>query len=279
MSVIAAVLVAALLHATWNAMVKSGADKLLDVVLVAVGTGLPAAVVLLVAGLPAEPSWPYLAVSAVIHVGYFVLVASAYEAGDLGAAYPTMRGTAPMLVALASAGLFRERLSGTAWLGVLLISAGVLGLALAQRDPSRRAALPPAVTIGNAVVIAAYTSVDGLGVRLSGNAPAYTAAILVLNLPLLLAWAAWRRSRRRVLEHVRARFRWGLAAGTATVASYTISLWAMTKAPIAAVAALRETGILFGCVLATVVLRERFGPLRGAAAVSIFLGAVALRLG
>jgi drug/metabolite transporter (DMT)-like permease len=278
-TVIAAVLVAALLHASWNTVVKSGPDKLLDVVLVGTGMAVAAAGVLSVTGAPAAASWPYVAVSAVMHVAYFMLVAGAYESGDLGAAYPTMRGTAPMLVALASAGVFHEPLSVRAWLGVLLICGGVLGLAVTQRSPLRGGAAPLAIALGNAVVIAAYTCVDGLGVRLSGNAPAYTASVLLLDFPALAAWAMWRRSRRRVLEHVRARWAWGLAGGAATVVSYTISLWAMTQAPVAAVAALRETGILFGVVLATLVLRERFGAVRGAAAASIFLGAVALRLG
>jgi drug/metabolite transporter (DMT)-like permease len=276
--VLAAVLLGALLHATWNAMVKSGADKLLDLVLVASATGAVGAVVLAVAGAPAPASWPYAALSAAIHALYFPLVALAYAAGDMSTAYPTMRGTAPVIVALGSAAVFGERLGPLAWAGVLLISGGVLGLALAGRDPTRRRGAPPGFALANAVVIAAYTCVDGLGVRLSGNAPAYTASVFLLDVPPLVAIAVWRRSRARVFAHVAARWRWGLGGGLATAASYGLSLWAMTRAPVAAVAALRETSILFGVALAALVLGERFGPARCAAAASVVAGAIALRL-
>jgi drug/metabolite transporter (DMT)-like permease len=160
----------------------------------------------------------------------------------------------------------------------LLICGGVLGLAVVERDRARGAG-PLGLALANAVVIATYTCVDGLGVRLSRNPPAYTAAVLLLAAPALVAFAASRRSWRRVLEHARRRWTWGLGGGVASAAAYTIALWAMTQAPVATVAALRETGILFGVVLAKLVLGERFGVLRGAAALSIFLGAVALRLG
>jgi drug/metabolite transporter (DMT)-like permease len=277
--VIAVVLLAALLHASWNAIVKSGTDKLLDAVLVAAATAAIGLAVLALVGPPARASWPYVGVSAIVHVAYFLLVAGAYERGEMSFAYPLMRGSAPLVVALASATIFGERLSTTAWAGVTLVCGGVLALAFAQRHPSRRAGAATALALGNAVVIAAYTCVDGLGVRRSGNAAAYTVLVFLLDAPPLVAWAVSRRGVGGVLRHARARWAWGLAGGAATLAAYGLSLWAMTRAPIAAVAALRETGILFGVGLAAAMLRERFGPLRYAAAATIALGTVALRLG
>jgi drug/metabolite transporter (DMT)-like permease len=277
--VIGDVLLGALLHAGWNAIVKSGTDKLLDTVLVASGTAVIGATVLAFVSLPDAGSWPYIAGSAAIHVVYFLLVASAYRLGDMSYAYPLMRGSAPLVLALFSAALFGERLTAAGWAGVVLICGGVLALAIVCRDPARTAAEPTAFALANALVIAAYTSVDGLGVRLSGDPAAYTVSVFVLDVPPLVLWALWRRPARQVLRHVRTRWAWGLAGGAATLTSYGLSLWAMTQAPIAAVAALRETSVLFGVVIAGALLGERFGPLRYAAAATIVVGTVALRLG
>jgi drug/metabolite transporter (DMT)-like permease len=270
------VLLGAALHASWNAIVKSGRDKLMDTVLVAAGSGILAASVVPFLPLPAPASWPYVAASVAIHVVYFALVAAAYRAGDMSFAYPLMRGTAPLIVALLSGALLGERLSLGAWAGVVLICGGVLGLTLAYRRPQVAVAAPTAFALGNAAVIAGYTLVDGVGVRLSGHAAAYTFWLLLLTALPLLAWAGARR-----WQDLRAQFaaRWhlGLIGGGCTLGSYALALWAMTKAPIAPVAALRETSILFGMALAALVLKERFGWTRHLAAATVALGAIALR--
>jgi drug/metabolite transporter (DMT)-like permease len=276
------VLLAAFLHASWNAVVKSSRDKFLDIVLVTAGSALLSAVALPFLPLPASASWAYVAASVVIHIGYFGLVAAAYRAGDMSFAYPLMRGTAPLLVTIASGPLIGEYLSPGAWSGVLMICAGVLGMTLVHGKPGGakpsgagvRVALP---AMANAVVIAVYTLVDGAGVRLSGHAAAYTMWVFLLTALPLVVWAGVRR-RAGLTAHFRSRWHFGLLGGACTLAAYVLSLWAMTQAPVALVAALRETSILFGSALSALVLKERFGWTRHAAAVAVVSGAVILKL-
>jgi drug/metabolite transporter (DMT)-like permease len=281
------VLLAAFLHASWNAVVKSSRDKFLDIVLVTAGSALLSAVALPFLPLPASASWAYVAASVVIHIGYFGLVAAAYRAGDMSFAYPLMRGTAPLLVTIASGPLIGEYLSPGAWSGVLMICAGVLGMTLVHGKPGggisgggkpggagMRAALP---AMANAVVIAVYTVVDGAGVRLSGHAAAYTMWVFLLTALPLVVWAGVRR-RAGLTAHFRSRWHFGLLGGACTLAAYVLSLWAMTQAPVALVAALRETSILFGSALSALVLKERFGWTRHAAAAVVVSGAIILKL-
>jgi drug/metabolite transporter (DMT)-like permease len=271
------VLLGALLHASWNTVVKSGRDVFLDTVLIAAGGAVAAAAALPLLPLPLVASWPFAAVSAAIHVAYFALVAAAYRAGDMSFAYPLMRGTAPLLVALASGPLLGEAVGAVAWAGMLLISGGILGLTLVYRRPGRPILAPTGFALVNAVVIATYTFVDGVGARLSGHAMAYTAWMLLFTALPLLAWSLRRRPATFV-DYLRARWRLGLFGGACSFASYALALWAMTRAPIAPVAALRETSILFGMALAALVLKERFGVVRALAAATIAAGVMTLRL-
>jgi drug/metabolite transporter (DMT)-like permease len=271
------VLLAAFLHASWNAVVKSSRDKFLDIVLVTAGSALLSAIALPFLPVPATASWAYVAASVVIHVGYFALVAAAYRAGDMSFAYPLMRGTAPLLVTVASGPLIGEYLSLGAWSGVLMICAGVLGMTLVHGRPGDTGASAALPAMTNALVIAVYTVVDGAGVRLSGHAAAYTMWVFLLTALPLIAWAGLRR-RAELATHFRSRWHFGLFGGACTLAAYALSLWAMTQAPVALVAALRETSILFGSALSAVVLKERFGWTRHAAAVAVVSGAVILKL-
>jgi drug/metabolite transporter (DMT)-like permease len=272
------VLLGAALHAAWNALVKAGADKLLDMVAVAVGSALLCAASVPFLPIPARESWPCIAASVVIHVGYFALVAAAYRAGEMSVAYPLMRGTAPLIVAGLSGALLGEALSSGGWAGVALICGGVLAFAVPRRvgaAPGSGRAV--ALALGNAGVIAGYTLVDGLGARLSGHAVAYTFWLLLFAAPPLLGYARLRRPEGLAVALIR---RWRVAAlgGACTTTSYTLALWAMTRAPIATVAALRETSILFAMLFASFVLKERFGLKRHAAAAAIACGAAVLRL-
>ncbi|MGB8526004.1 MAG: DMT family transporter [Rhodoplanes sp.] len=272
------VLFGAVLHASWNALVKSGSDKFVDTALITTSAAVIAAACLPFLPLPAQASWPYLAASVAIHVLYFSLVAAAYRAGDMSFAYPLMRGTGPLIVAALSAAVLGERLNAGAWAGVLLICGGVLGLTLVYRRPRGSILAPTTFALGNATVIALYTFVDGVGARHSGHAFAYTFWMFVLTGPLLLAWPAARRLPDLRIQFA-ARWRLGLIGGACTLGSYALALWAMTKAPIAPVAALRETSILFGMAIAALVLKERFGWARHVAAGAVALGAITLRLG
>jgi drug/metabolite transporter (DMT)-like permease len=271
-----AVLFGALLHASWNAAIKSGRNTFFDTVLVAAGAGLIAAVALPFLPSPAPESLPYLVASSALQIVYFVLVAAAYRTADMSYAYPLMRGTAPLIVAAASGALIGESLSGRAWIGVLVICSGVLALTLVYRR-STPSLVPTAFALCNAMVIASYTLVDGIGARLSGHTFAYTLWLSLLTAIPLLAWTGWRR-RAAFVSYSGTRWLVGLAGGFCTVGSYGLALWAMTRAPIAATAALRETSILFGMLISVIVLKERVGSARLAAGAFIALGAAILRL-
>ena len=273
-TVFAFVLLAAALHATWNAVVKGGSDTLLTMAAV---TGFAALVSLLVLPFvppPAAPSWPFIGASTLLQVGYFVLLVRTYRAADLNQTYALMRGTAPLLVAIASAAFLGEPLSPVAWLGIALICAGIFCIAAARQPEQGRGLV---LALLNAMVIAAYTMIDGLGVRRAGAPAAYALWLFLLTGIPFIAWAPAAR-RRIFLDHLSANWRLGLVGGVGTAASYGIALWAMTAAPIAVVAALRETSILFGVAIAGLVLRERLTFARIAGAFIIAAGAAALRL-
>ena len=280
--VVAVVLFAALLHASWNAIVKSGKDTFLSTVLVSVGAALISLAVLPFVEAPAPASWPYLAASAVAQLAYYSLLAAAYQAGDMSHAYPLMRGSAPLLVALASWPLIGERLSSMQMGAVACICAGICALYFAARLPATAAVRKntgraTAFALGNACVIASYTLIDGIGVRLSGAPAAYTMWIFVLNGAGLLLWTVLRRPA-DLLAY--AQTQWHLAAfgGFGTLASYGLALWAMTQAPVAAIAALRETSILFAIAIAALFLREKISPRRYLAIVLIAAGAILMRI-
>lgn len=267
------VLLGALLHASWNAIVKSGGNKLGETGLIAGGGALVALLALPFIPLPAAASWPWLAASVAIHQLYYALVAAAYRAGDMGHTYPLMRGTAPLLVALVSAPLLGETLSAHAWIGVMLICGGILLLAL-HRHAAPRATV---MALANALVIAIYTLIDGTGTRLSGNAVSYVLWLTLLEAFPLLTWL-WLRDGQRFQRQLRQRGAIALIGGTCAIGSYGFALWAMTQAPVATVAALRETSVLFAVAIATFVLREVTGPRRIIAGVLVVAGAAMLRL-
>lgn len=269
-----AVLFGALLHASWNALVKSGTDKELDTALLNLAGGLLSLPLLLLAGLPAPSSWPWLLTSVAIHVAYFALLAAAYRHGELSLAYPLMRGTAPVIVAALSLAVFGEALTPLGWTGVLAVSVGVVLLGRAGR-PAGRGVL---FALANAVMIAGYTLVDARGARASGNAVGYAAALCLLNaLPYSTSVMA-RRGWRSLAERARQRGHLALVGAAASIGSYAIALWAMTRAPVATVAALRETSVLFAALIATWHLNERFTAARALATAAIVAGVAALRL-
>ena len=262
------------LSATWNALVKGAENKLYMTVLFTVGAGLLGLAALPFLGTPAPASWPFIAASSVCSVAYYVLVAEAYHVADMSATYPLMRGTAPLLVALASRVVLGERLSVPAWAGVALISLGILGLALSSRG---RSAKGVALALANAVVIAVYTLIDGRGSRLSNAPAAYGMWVYILTAVPLATWVLARNPKEFVRFAVR---RWpaGVLGGALGIVVYSTTLWAMTLAPVAVVAALRETSILFAVAISAFVLKERVGPRRAVLACAIAGGAMALRL-
>ena len=274
LTVFAVVLFAAALHAVWNAIVKGGSDTLLTTILVASSGGLIAICALPFLPTVAPAAWPYLAVSGVLEITYYALVAGAYRNTEMSRSYPLMRGTAPLIVVLVSTVALGVTLSVPAWIGVALVSAGLLSIAFARGG----AGDPRGVRLAllNAVVIAAYTLVDGFGVRASGAPATYTMWIYVLTGVPLALWALARR--RDFPAYIARNWHLGFIGGVGTLASYGLVLWAMTEAPIPVVAALRETSILFGTAIAGLVLREKIGAARIAAVLVIAAGAAVLRL-
>ena len=271
-----AVLGAALCHASWNAMVKSGGDPLLNMALVTLGGSLVGTAIAVAAAVapPAPAAWPYIAVSTVIHIGYYMTVAAAYKAGDLSHGYPIMRGTAPLLTALGTWLVLGEALSPAGVAGVLLICGGVLSLGLAGGGASR-AATTWALT--NAVIIALYTLADGAGVRASGDAWAYVVWLFVVHgLPFSLGVLVIKRG--VFLRHAAKNWKLGLAGALLSGASYGIALWAMTRAPVAIIAALRETSVNFGALIGAWFLKEGHLRQRLSGAVVVLAGLVALKL-
>ena len=269
------ILFAASLHASWNAFLKGSSDTLLSTTLVMGGAALIALVALPLLPVPARASWPYLAVSALIQVGYLVLLVRVYRVVDMSLAYPLMRGCAPLVVALVSYVWLGEALPGIAWLGVGTICVGILAMAGGARGDISRTGLGYALT--NATMIATYTLIDGAGARLSGTPAAYTLWLSLLTGAAMAIWAIPARGA-VLIGYARRNWHIGLIGGASTIVSYTIALWAMTMAPIAMVAALRETSILFATAISALILRERVSRARVIAATIIAGGTMLLRL-
>ena len=273
-----AVLFAALCHAGWNALIKTGLDPLRATTVIALGAVAVALPLLLISGLPDAAAWPWLVASMAVHVFYFAGLIEAYRAGDLSQVYPIARGAAPLMTATAATVFVGEHLSALGWAGIAVLAAGVL--LLSARGGSgfgnldRRAV---GFALFTAVTICAYSVVDGIGVRLSGNAAGYTLALFVGNGVMLVLYALAREGL-GVLQPMPHLWRRALAGGAMQVMSYGIALWAMTLAPIAIVATLRETSVLFGAVIAVVMLKERLRAVRVVAAALIVCGLVAIRL-
>ena len=277
--VILVVLAAAFLHASWNAMAKGrqGSDPLITATVITAGASVVCVVMLLMLGMPAWPSMPYVVASGLIHVVYVLLLGFSYRLADYSAVYPLMRGTAPLLTTVASFIFVGETIGFWPLVGIVLLSAGVLGLGFHSilRGGLGRAGL--AVAAANIAVIVAYTLVDGIGARLSGNPGGYVALMMlltgILHIGGMLVWRP-----REVAAGLSQQWVMGLLGGAMVMASYGAALWAMTKAPIGAVAALRETSVLFGAAIATLIMGERFSFARVLATATIFGGLACLRL-
>ncbi|HKW81647.1 MAG TPA: EamA family transporter [Casimicrobiaceae bacterium] len=275
-----AVLAAGFLHAGWNALLKSssGGDVLLDTAAVVAGSSLCALTMLAFVPRPGAAAWPFIAASATVHFGYYLTLVQAYRTGDLSFAYPLMRGTAPLIVAILGSVFLRELPSAQMTAGILLISLGIVSIAFVQRGAGRRH--PPAAAywaFANAAIIAVYTLIDGSGARASGNAAAYVCWLIFLEGIPFVAWVVVRR-RATALAYLARAWPRGLGGGACSLAAYGIVLWAMTRAPIAAVAALRETSVLFAALLGSFWLKEGFGWRRAAGAASVVAGIAALKL-
>jgi phosphonate utilization associated putative membrane protein len=274
--VVLAVLFGALLHASWNAQVKSSTDKGLDTALINLFASFLAIPLVWWFGWPPPQAWPFIGASIVIHIGYYVALSGAYRHGDLGLTYPLMRGSAPLLVALSASVTLGETLSPLSWLGVLGVCLGVLTLGLGKHAFDAPKAVQFALV--NAVIIASYTVVDALGVRATGSAMQYVATLFLFDgWPFSLIVFA--RRNWAVGPYIRKRWPIALGGASASIGSYAVALWAMTQAPVATVAALRETSVLFAALIGMWFLKEAFTPRRIVGTCVIVAGVMALRLG
>ena len=273
-----AVLFAAVCHAGWNALIKVGLDPLSTTTLISIGSGVVALMFLPLVGVPAWAAWSWLIASVLIHLVYFASLIESYRTGDLGQVYPIARGSAPLMTAAATAIFVGEKLSLIGWIGILALVVGVLllsargGRELAEID--RRAI---GFALFTALTICAYSVVDGIGARHSGNPNAYSLWLFIGIAVVMVPYALYRDGA-DVIPAMQRFWRRGFAGGALQVLSYGIAIWAMTAAPIAIVATLRETSVLFGAAIAVVVLKE---PLRAARIVAAFLivcGLILIRL-
>ena len=271
-----AVLGAAMAHATWNAMIKSSGDVLLDMTLVVFVSGLVSAPFMLVVDVPAPAVWPYILASMVLHIGYYVALVGAYRAGDLSHGYPIMRGLAPLIVSLSAVAWLGEAPKPMVWLGVLLICGGVLSLGfIGFRWRESRVSLGWA--LANACIIASYTLVDAAGVRVSGKPESYVVWLFALDaLPFTVM--VYFLKREQLIAYAKRSWLRGLVGGTLSAGAYGVVLWAMTRAPVAAVAALRETSVIFAALIGAWLLKEGHIARRIAGAATVALGVVALKI-
>ncbi len=277
----AAVLGAALLHALWNSVVKSAGDKFMSSARVALWSGVVAALVSLAMPALFAASLPYVVASALIHVVYFLLVGRLYRNADLSVAYPSMRGLAPLVATAIAAATLGEFPDAVALIGVLALVVGVSLMGASGLAHGRIDRVTPVVALFNSVVIATYTVVDGEGARLSGpgaaHAIAYNAWSVSLTAALYLPVVMGLRGKGAGAEFMLDPLRSALA-GLAAFGGYAIVIWAMTQASIGAVAALRESSIVFAAIIGVAFLGEPFRGARAGATLLIVGGVIALRL-
>src|SRR5436305_5775290 len=276
--VFGAVLVAAAFHASWNALIKIRLDPFLAIVLIAAMAGIVSLPLLVFVPVPPAAAWPWLIASVIAHLGYYIGLSGAYRAGDMGQAYPIARGSAPLMTAAGGAILVGENFNLVGWSGIVTLTFGVFLLSLRGGGDlahlNRRAV---GYALFTAVTICCYSLVDGQGARTAGNAHSYALWLFVIDGAFITGVALVRHGTGVVPGVVR-HWRSGLIGGALSLAAYWIVIWAMTVAPIAIVAALRETSVLFAALIAVAILKEPLRAPRVAAALMIVAGLTAIRL-
>lgn len=275
--VAALVLLAALLHAAWNALLKAGQDRL---VVLTIANGSRVLIALLIApfiALPQADSWPFLLASVILHTGYYFFLVHAYRVGDMSHVYPIARGLSPILVAVLAAVFASEMPPPWGMLGLALACAGITSLAFDRGPPWRGDRRPLAYAAATAVFIASYTLADGMGVRRAGDAHAYIVWLMMLEgLPIMCYTALARRG--RLAAAIAGNWRAGCSSGVLQFGAYALVIWAMSLGAMASVSALRETSVIFAALIGAIVLKERVGALRISAAILVAMGIVLMRV-
>ena len=276
-AVVAAVLVAAVLHATWNALAHNIKDTLAGFVLISLTVTICCAVLVLLVPVPSARAWPFIAVSAVLEVGYLFALLRAYQLGEFGQMYPIARGTSPWVVALVATTVLGQPLPPAELVGILVISAGLIALAFAGGLPGRAQLPALAAALGTGVLIASYTIVDGVGVRRSDTVLGYIAWIFLLQGPVVPLYALARYGR-ALPGRLRPIWLRGAVGGVLSLLAYGLVVWAQAHGALAPIAALRETSIVIAAVIATVVFREPFGRVKLVASTAVVVGILLLNL-
>ena len=274
LTVTLAVLAAAVTHAVWNAIAHGIKDQTLAFALIGAGGSAVCIPLVIVAAIPRSSSWPYLLASVGIHVFYNLLLMQCYRLGEFSQVYPLARGISPLVVTVLAVMFVHEHLGLLQVAGVVVVSAGLAFLVFGGRRPGRGAFL---AAVGTGLTIAAYTTVDGVGVRLSASPVGYIGWLMVLESLCVPMFAAVRR-RDVLLKQPRRILLAGLAAGALSVLAYGLVLWAQTRGALAPIAALRETSVIFGAIIGTLVFREPFGRTRIVATVLVVAGIVLLNV-
>lgn len=272
------VLLAALLHASWNAMLHGNADRMLSMTWMSIAIAAVSTVVMLFTPLPASAAWPYIVASGLVHIVYNMTLVWSYRRNDLAQAYPIARGTSPLLVTLGAALFANEPIGALRAFGIVMISGGIIAIALRGRHVSRGGVLAALVT---GVTIALYTVIDGIGVRLSGGQTvAYTASMFMFYWLMPVLFVA-RRGLKALWAPVHATplvIRSSLGGGLVSIAAYGIVIWALQSDAMGAVSALRETSVVFAVLIGRVFLREAVDAKRWLACFVVASGAVCLGL-
>lgn len=271
------VLCAAALHATWNALVKGAADKSVSMTAVVLGQGLSGAIAISFSPFPGAEVWPYILGSVVLHVGYQEFLKTAYRIGDLSQVYPIARGVAPLIVAAVTVIFMQVELQQVELFGILLIGAGIASLSLVRREDGQRNGMAALAALITGCFIAAYSIVDGIGVRLGGSALGFFGWVAFCNGLVYLAYTALRRP--LILRAIPDAWPIVLIGGGASFAAYAMVVYAFLFAPIAMVTALRETSIIFATIIGVVVLKERLNLAKVVSTMVTICGAALLRFG
>lgn len=277
MTLTIAVLCAAVLHAIWNALAHFVPDKLLSGALVSTAFMACGLIALPFVGLPHSSSWPLLLSSVVVHFLYLLALLRSYRLGAFNQVYPLARGMSPWVVAIAAVTVVGESLSVWQTVGVVVVSVGLGLLVLAKGRPHKQEVPAILAATLTGLLIAAYTVIDGIGVRRSGSPLGYAACLFFLHGLTIVVFAYARRGR-GLLRGVSAHWRLGATAGVCAVLAYALVLWAQAQGALATVAALRETSVIVGAIIGAVFFKEPFGHWRTAATVVVATGIVLLNL-
>jgi drug/metabolite transporter (DMT)-like permease len=273
-TVVILVLSAALLHASWNAMLRSGADRFWSIVVMCIASATVSLPFTWILASPNRASWPYIGLSAALQIIYCLFLVRAYREGDLGQVYPIARGFSPLMVTMGAAIFAGEKLSPVALTGIAMVSFGIIGMTSGQDHLDAKSLL---AALATGLFVASYTVTDGIGSRLSGHPPSYAAWLFLFQgAPMPLIYIAMRG--RLAIDPIARETLKAAAGGIFSLLGYGAIIWALSLSPMGQVSALRETSILFAVLMGRIFLREPLTLNRIVAGTTIAIGAICLSI-